>query len=216
MPDKKPVTKTRTRHEILNILKREGATDSAQLSAQLGVSAMAVRQHLYELQEQGWVSFREEARQLGRPAKLWQLTEVANTHFPEGYSELTISLMQAMTKTFGQEGLDKLLDVRMQEQLAGYRAQVNTGETIRQRLKALARLRSAEGYMAEIKADDDGMLLFVENHCPICEAAKICVGLCSRELDTFRAVLGEDVQVERIEHILAGARRCAYRVRPVV
>ena len=64
---------------------------------------MAVRQHLYELQKQGWVSFREEARQLGRPAKLWQLTEVANTHFPEGYAELTISLMQAMTKTFGHD-----------------------------------------------------------------------------------------------------------------
>ena len=35
---------------------------------------------------------------------------------------------------------------------------------------------------------------------------------CDRELETFQAVLGEDVAVERVEHILAGSRRCAYRV----
>jgi predicted ArsR family transcriptional regulator len=31
----------------------------------------------------------------------------------------------------------------------------------------------------------------------------------------FRTVLGEDVSVERTEHLLAGATRCAYRIRPV-
>jgi predicted ArsR family transcriptional regulator len=54
--------------------------------------------------------------------------------------------------------------------------------------------------------------LFVENHCPICAAAAACQGLCRSELAVFRAVLGADVTVERIDHILAGARRCAYRI----
>ena len=55
--------------------------------------------------------------------------------------------------------------------------------------------------------------LLVENHCPICSAAAQCQGLCAAELAVFRAVLGPDVDVERTDHILAGARRCAYRVR---
>jgi len=29
----------------------------------------------------------------------------------------------------------------------------------------------------------------------------------------FHDVLGPDVEIERIDHILAGARRCAYRIR---
>ncbi|HEV3076402.1 MAG TPA: MarR family transcriptional regulator, partial [Thermoanaerobaculia bacterium] len=29
----------------------------------------------------------------------------------------------------------------------------------------------------------------------------------------FQQVLGADVRIERIDHILAGARRCAYRVK---
>jgi predicted ArsR family transcriptional regulator len=37
-------------------------------------------------------------------------------------------------------------------------------------------------------------------------------GLCRSELAIFRAVLGADVTVERTDHILAGARRCAYRI----
>src|SRR5881397_3419115 len=36
----------------------------------------------------------------------------------------------------------------------------------------------------------------------------------AQELDVFQAVLGEDVEVNRTEHIVAGARRCAYRVCP--
>ena len=67
--------------------------------------------------------------------------------------------------------------------------------------------------MAEATANQDGSFLFVENHCPICAAATACQGFCTTELDLFRKVLGPRIEVERQEHILSGARRCAYRVR---
>ena len=68
--------------------------------------------------------------------------------------------------------------------------------------------------MAEVKSEDGGSYLLVENHCPICAAANACQGFCSTELDLFRSVLGPGVAVERIEHIVSGDRRCAYRVTP--
>ena len=46
--------------------------------------------------------------------------------------------------------------------------------------------------------------LFVEDHCPICAAAAACQGLCRSELAIFRAVLGTDVTVERVEAVLGG------------
>ncbi len=210
-------SKTRTRRTILNLLKMDGATDSAQLAAQLKVSAMAVRQHLYDLQAQGLVAFQEEARPLGRPAKLWHLTPAADKYFPESYAELSVELIGAIGKTFGQSGLDKLLDVRMQQQSTRYAAELESVGTLKQRVKALARLRTAEGYMADVKTDADGALLLVENHCPICVAAQACQGLCQRELEAFQAALGDpaDVKIVRTEHILAGARRCAYRITPL-
>ena len=68
--------------------------------------------------------------------------------------------------------------------------------------------------MAAVEPDPEGGFLFIENHCPICAAAAACSGLCRAELELFRRTLGPDVTVERTDHILAGARRCAYRVRP--
>jgi predicted ArsR family transcriptional regulator len=68
--------------------------------------------------------------------------------------------------------------------------------------------------MAEYSKDDKGYLL-VENHCPICAAAKICQGFCTSELNTFKFILGNDVSVTRVNHIIAGDRRCAYRIVPV-
>jgi predicted ArsR family transcriptional regulator len=73
-------------------------------------------------------------------------------------------------------------------------------------------VRSREGYMASIVEEAKGKFLLIEDHCPICAAAAACQGLCRLELEIFRAVLGPGIVVERIEHILAGARRCAYRI----
>ena len=68
--------------------------------------------------------------------------------------------------------------------------------------------------MAEWSRTDDGAFLLVENHCPICVAARSCQALCRDELGVFRDALGPDAQVERTDHLLAGARRCAYRIAP--
>jgi predicted ArsR family transcriptional regulator len=66
--------------------------------------------------------------------------------------------------------------------------------------------------MASCSEQPDGTFLFIEDHCPICAAAATCQTLCRSELAIFRKVLGERLVVERVDHILAGARRCAYRV----
>jgi predicted ArsR family transcriptional regulator len=66
--------------------------------------------------------------------------------------------------------------------------------------------------MAEVVPQKDGDFLLVENHCPICVAATACLGLCGAELEVFQKVLGRDVAIERTEHIVSGARRCAYRI----
>jgi len=66
--------------------------------------------------------------------------------------------------------------------------------------------------MAEVKRQPDGSLLLIENHCPICVAAKACQGFCRSELALFQETLGRDVSVARDEHIVAGARRCVYKI----
>lgn len=208
-----------SKRAIVDRLKQDGPTRADALANHLGISAMAVRQHLYALQEQGLVGYAEsapEAQSVGRPAKLWHLTEQADRFFPDGHADLTVGLIQNMATAFGPAGMQKLLDARAAEQIADYRNRVPKRASLRRRLEALAEIRTQEGYMAQVLEDDadDNAMLLVENHCPICFAAKACTGLCGTELQIFQAVLGPRVNIERTEHIVTGARRCAYRVRP--
>ena len=204
----------RTRRGLLERLKQDGPQDAGALAEELGVSAMAVRQHLYALEKEGLVTFEEEARPVGRPAKLWRLTGAADRFFPDGHADLALNLLAAMREAFGDAGMEKLLTVRTAEQIAAYGQRMHSSAPLRARLEALARIRTEEGYMAAVEEDRRGGFLFIENHCPVCAAARTCQGLCASELEVFRRVLGQDVTVERGDHILAGARRCAYRVRP--
>ena len=215
MPPNREKRDDRTRQTILQRLKEDGPTDATALAEGLGVTAMAVRQHLYALAEEGLVTYAEEARPKGRPAKMWAVTHAADHHFPDAHAELSLGLIRAMKKAFGATGLEKLLRERAREQTSAYRKKVGPTDTLRKRVGALARIRTDEGYMARVERDEDGALLLVENHCPICEAATECQGLCAKELEVFQATLGADVVVERTDHIQAGARRCAYRIVPV-
>ena len=203
-----------SRRALIELLKREGARDAQTLARRLGISAMAVRQHLYELEAQGYAAHREEPRPVGRPAKLWHLTAGADAFFPDGHAELSLDLLAAMREAFGERGLDRVIEVRAEAQRQTYAEAMAGKRSLRARLEALAQARSAEGYMAEVQKDEDGGLMLVENHCPVCAAARVCQGLCRAELEVFQAVLGPEVAVERTEHIPLGARRCAYRIAP--
>jgi predicted ArsR family transcriptional regulator len=206
-----------TRRLVLDLMKREGPQPASVLARRLGVSAMAVRQHLYALQAEGLVVHAVEAPAagspaVGRPAKLWRLSGAAEALFPDGHAALALDLIGAMQEAFGARAMDRLLAVRTQAQIASYAAATGRAASLRGRLAALAKARTAEGYMAEVVTQPDGSYLLVENHCPICAAARACTGLCAAELVVFRTALGPDVCIERTDHILAGARRCAYRI----
>jgi predicted ArsR family transcriptional regulator len=206
--------KRKTRSAILRVLKTEGPLDAARLAKRLGLTAMAVRQHLYTLQDEKFVTTQERPARVGRPAKYWTLTPAANQFFPDAYAELNVALIDALGQAFGDCGIQRVLEARGARQQIEYERRIPRSTSLEEKLRQLARVRTEEGYMAEVKREGSTAFLFVENHCPICAAATVCRGFCETELDLFRAVLGPDVAVERVEHIISGARRCAYRITP--
>ena len=204
----------KTRRAIVHLLKTDGPLTSAQLADRLGLTAMGVRQHLYALEAEKFVTVEERPVPIGRPAKHWHLTRNADRLFPDAYAELSVSLIGAMGEAFGPEGVQRVLDSRAARQEATYAARIPEAAPLKDKVRRLAGIRTEEGYMAEVKPSGKGAFLLMENHCPICAAATQCQGFCSTELELFRKVLGPGVRVEREEHIVSGARRCAYRITP--
>lgn len=203
-----------TRETILTELKRRGHARADDLAKTLDLTAMAVRQHLYQLRDEGAVVCCTSPSGRGRPAKHWELTEKADVYFPDAHRELSLDLIESIRTLMGKEALDKLVAHRTEKQGERYRAAIGDGTPLKAQLQAIAKERSREGYMAEVREAGDGDFLLLENHCPVCEAAKACSGLCHKELSLFQDLMKDKATVEREEHILSGARRCAYRIHP--
>ena len=202
------------RTAVLERVKRDGPVTAEALAAKLGVTGMAVRQHLGRLEKAGLVEHETKSGQRGRPSKLWRATRTAESHFANSHAALAVELISQTRRAFGEDGLDRLIALRTAEQERRYRRQIGQAKSLKSRLDRLARIRSEEGYMAEVHKEGRSAWLLLEHHCPICSAARACSGICREELRLFQNVLGGDVRVERVSHILAGAQRCAYRVTP--
>lgn len=206
-----------TKRLVLEHLKRNDNSTAAELAAVLGVTSVAVRQHLEQLEAAGMVAKAESspasARKRGRPAVSWSLTADASAMFPDRHLDLTLDLLASIRDVAGDDGLDKVLSARSQRQRESYREQI--GETrVELRANSLRQLRSEEGYMAELIDEGGDGFVLIEHHCPICEAATECQNLCRDELETFQHVFEGVATVQRESHLLSGDSRCAYRILP--
>lgn len=201
---------------ILMVLKMHGALSAAAIGEKLAITGEAVRQQLARLAQENLVNASSMPTGVGRPTQRWSLTPAAQARFPDTHAALTVQLLGIVRESLGEAALDTLISVRESETRATYEATLAGCTSLRDRVAALAALRSAEGYMADWREEPDGSLILIENHCPICAAATACRGFCRAELEVFRAVLGENAAVERTEHIVAGGRRCTYAIREVL
>lgn len=193
------------------ILKTKGPQPLTILAKEMNVTTEGARFQLLKLAGDGLVSSITESKGRGRPQQIWSLTPLGNSRFPDTHAELTVKLIQKTREILGEEALQAIIDANTQEGKIKYNNAVTGINDLEGKIKTLAQIRHQEGYMASYIKDDEGFLL-IENHCPICAAATICQGFCKSELETFQSVLGNNVKIHRIDHILAGAQRCAYRI----
>lgn len=200
--------------KILYVLKSHGELTADMVGEKLEITTPGAQQQLARLEGLGLVDSEERKQARGRPRKYWFLSEKGHGRFPDRHSVLTMELFASTEEIFGAAGLEKLIKHREKKTRAYYKDELAKCTTIADKVERLADLRTQEGYMAQWSIEKDGSFCLIENHCPVCAAAKACQGLCRSELEIFQDVLGKDVHVERNEHILEGARRCCYRIEP--
>ncbi|MGF1680951.1 helix-turn-helix transcriptional regulator [Photobacterium minamisatsumaniensis] len=201
----------KTIDKILYRMKREGSVTAKKLAEEFNLTTMGVRQHLQGLEEDGLVDFKDVKVKVGRPTRHWHLTQKGHGGFTDRHGDLIIQMLDSVEALFGQDGLHQVVERRENQTFEQYRSHLATTSNLKEKLQILATLREQEGYMAELHQDGDTFVL-IENHCPICHAAKRCPSLCQSELSVFQRLLGDNYQVNRNEHIIAGERRCAYRI----
>ena len=208
-----PFSRMTSAERLLYLLKTKGRQSSAVLGAALKITCEGARQQLVKLGNEGFVKSESELCGVGRPQQMWELTEAGHQSFPDRHSELAVQPLIAIRNELGEEALQNVVKIRELETISHYREHLKDAKTLYEKVRILALIRSNEGYMAEcIEEAEEESCLLIENHCPICAVAKRCVNFCLSELSAFKAALGDEIVVSRIEHIPGGARRCAYRI----
>lgn len=200
--------------QLLYQLKSRGPQAAATLAAACAVSPMGAHKQLQSLLAAGLVSAQDEVQGPGRPKRLWQLTAAGHARFPDRHGDLAVQLILQLTQVLGEPALEQLVAAREAQMLTAYASALVGLRSLGGKVRRLATLRAEEGYLAHAEADG-GAWLLIEDHCPICAAARSCQGFCRSELSLFQRCLGPQAVVRREEHLLAGARRCVYRIQPV-
>lgn len=195
--------------KILHLIKTRGQLGANEVASLLNMTSMGARQHMELLEKNGLLEHYFVSSGRGRPKKKWLLTQRGQSQFPDSHSALIVNLLDHMQQQFGSDALEQLIIAREKEILKNYEQQLAPLPSFRQKLHRLAELRTEEGYMADV-TEEQGELLLVENNCPICSAATKCQQFCRSELSIFQQLL--DCKLERINYILKGGRRCAYKI----
>ena len=202
------------RRAVLYALRRRGEATADQLAEQLGMSVSGARQHLTALVERGLVETTELAPPTptrGRRTLLYAVTPAADSLFPKAYGELTNELLGYVADTDPQK-LDDLFAMRREHRIRNANARLATRPGLGEKVAELTEILDEDGYLATAEPIGPDAYRIVEHNCAIWAVAQRYGQACTSELDFIRAVLPE-ATVERVQHMVAGARHCAYEVR---
>ena len=202
------------RRAILVNLRQHGPMSPDGLATHLGASRTGVLQQLHALEQGGLVSHQVERHGVGRPRHRYDVTADAQDLFPMDYDGFALGLIEAISAVGGDALLDEVLAARRQQLGARLRQRlaerVAPDAPLADRVRELAVVQDAAGYLAESVIGADGTIRLREHNCAIYHVSRDVNSCCEAELALFREVLGTDV--ERETHIAAGDRSCTYRV----
>ena len=195
--------------EVLNVLLRKGPQTVKELQEALGLSSTAVRLHLHRLQSQGYIEPREERRGVGRPVKVYHLTEKARTAMGSHSESLALTLLEEMLRLEGPEKVRVLLD-RVSTRLAD-----DYGETVRssnlyKRIQELAQALERRGILADVIQVGEDTIFIREYTCPYYDLAQDYRAICEMEESLMSQVLGTPVTLEAC--MMDGEHGCMFAI----
>jgi predicted ArsR family transcriptional regulator len=203
-----------SRSAIIDLLKINGAMSAEQLASELDVTKVNIRRHLGLLERDGLIAHQVEPHEhhdRGRPCYLYSLTEKACCLFPQIYDEFAREVLVQIERTFGEDGLQKVLRARADEWIAQLKTEF-AGLSFDERMKRLAKVMTAKGYLAEARRMKDGSYRLRQRNCPTERVAVSHPRICDEELRVYRETL--DCQILRECHIIAGSQLCEYKIVP--
>src|SRR5918911_3842813 len=176
-----------TKQRILEILL-DGPISLGEITDKLQIQKSAVRIHLESLQVEKAVESHFKIEHLGRPRKIYQLTDNGRELFPRKY-DLVLSLMlEKISETNGQEQAKKLVESVADDIAASIRYEIErsgSSGNFEESLNILNSVSNVMGFASSICKEHDNKFSIQSKNCILHKVAVshqniICHGLHDR------------------------------------
>ena len=180
-----------TRMEVLELLRRKSHASAETIAADLGITPNAVRQHLTNLERDGFVVSTPEKSRRGRPSLLFSLTERADSVFPKRYGQLATMVLQEAQEMGGPDALDEVFQ-RMATRHAGAIAHNLEGLDFDEKLRRVVAWIGRAGTLAEQTETPEGVKVTIHN-CPFRNTALKFPQVCTITPHLISQLIGTSV-----------------------
>jgi predicted ArsR family transcriptional regulator len=180
-----------TRMEVLELLRRKGPASAETIASDLGITPNAVRQHLTNLEKDGFVVSHPERGARGRPALLFSLTERADSVFPKRYGQLATMVLQEVQEMGGEDALDEVF-ARVAARHALAIERDLEGLDFDQKLGRVVAWIGRAGTLAEQTESEEGVKITIHN-CPFRNTALKFPQVCTITPQLISRLIGTAV-----------------------
>lgn len=182
-----------TRKQIIMLLKRNSQQSVAQLSNQMGITPMAVRQHLMSLEKRGLISYKPKKSGIGRPVFLYSLTDKARDIFPKSYVSFIKNMLSIVEAEGGRKRVDKIfMQIKDRAMKGRYRDLMGKAD-LEEKVNALVSILDTEGLMVELEVNED-FFSIKQFNCLLHNITADYPEACKYELKMYRDLLGKDIK----------------------
>ena len=196
--------------EIMELIKCSGGLSVGHLAETMGMSYMGVKKHCLAMQKLGYLDTWRSPKVVGRPEKLYRLTEKAAPLFPGISSDTCLTILEVATQ-LETNGAEKLLFSFFRTRTEQLATSV-TGDSVQERAEKLAAARSAAGHYSRCIYSEEEGLRIEEFHNPLQPLFEKYPTLERMEAQMFERLLG--ARVERSVTSTAGLSRYRFDLSP--
>lgn len=198
-----------TRKRIIVLLKKADNLTVAELSKEIGITPMAIRQHLMSLEKKGMITYTARKYGIGRPVFHYRLTNKATEMFPKAYASLALDILNAIEDMDGRKKVDRLFMRRKDKQLQEKMAALESVHDLDEKVSSFSRMLNNEGYMVDVSKDEAGYTIRQYN-CLLQGVSTAFPEACKYELDLYSQIF--DRRIVRSECQTDGAHSCTYLI----
>ncbi len=199
---------TSTRELVLKTLLNEQRCTINQLAAAVEINPISVRHHINKLEAEGLVTSEEERHGVGRPRRIYFLTNAGMEKFPSRYLHFSIRLLAMLKENLPPETIKKIFTEMATDMISQEFPEKDIQHmNIKERIELVKDLLAGEGFTIEVE-EIDGVFHIRETSCPYVHVGKEHREICIVDEAMISTML--DTPVQKTHCILDGDAYCAY------